>query len=228
MQFAPDVERWRATVAQYVPAQYVDKVLWTINYESGGNPAAVGDNGKAVGLLQVQNDLSFSGRPTTEQLLNPAFNIQYAATQLGINQGNFAAWGENNTYNGSVFGALGNHPYPGNTTPDPNAGDTTLGIPGTPIGVDVNNIPGVGDALGGVLDWNKNVVQGAADAATASLGVLKQVGQGLAWLLDPHHWFRLFFIAAGLVLVVVGAHMYVRGGDAVKDYERVGLGAMAA
>lgn len=215
MKFAPVVEQWRSTVAQYVPAQYVDKVLWVINYESGGDPHAVGDGGRSIGLLQIQNNLAFPGRPTTEQLLDPAFNIQFAATQLGINQGNFAAWGENNLFNGQPFGALGNHPFPA----DPNAGDTVVG------GIDVNNIPVIGDAVGGVVGGVAN----AGDALLKIGGAFVSIGKAFAWLLDPHHWFRIFFIAAGVGLVIVGGHMYARGNEATGDYRKIAeMGAMAA
>lgn len=227
MQFAPVVEQWRPLVSQYVSPQYVDKALWIINYESGGQPYQAGDGGVSIGLFQIQDNQVFAGRPSKEQLLDPTFNIQYAATQW-INHGDFTPWGEGVTYNGQPFGALGNHPFPAQQQPNPNAGDTTLGIPGTGVGIDVNNIPVVGGAAATVLDANKAIVQGAVNAATASLGVLKMVGQGLAWLLDPHHWFRLFFIAAGVVLVIVGGHMYVRGNDATGDYRKFAeMGAFA-
>jgi hypothetical protein len=122
MQFPPQVERWRPIVAKYVPPQYVDKVLWVIQHESGGNPSAIGDGGVAIGLLQIHDNTSIPGRPTKEQLLDPEFNILYAAQKLGMASGNFRAWGEGtehygHTYNPETgtgkFGALGFHPFPG-------------------------------------------------------------------------------------------------------------------
>lgn len=114
MNFPPAVEQWRPLVAKYFPANLVDKALWTIQYESGGNPTIPGDNGVAHGLFQIQDNNAFMGRPTAEWLNDPENNIVYAANQLGAASGNFSAWGENNTYNGQTFGALGNHPFPGN------------------------------------------------------------------------------------------------------------------
>ena len=49
MEFPPEVERWRSLVAKYFPPESVDKALWTIMYESSGNPSAVGDGGAARG-----------------------------------------------------------------------------------------------------------------------------------------------------------------------------------
>ena len=97
MQFPPEVERWRATVAKYFPPQLVDKALWTIQHESGGNPGAVGDGGRARGLFQVQDQTAFPNRPDAAWLDNPENNIKYAAQNLGAATGNFAAWGGNNT-----------------------------------------------------------------------------------------------------------------------------------
>ena len=268
IKFAPAVERWRGLVAQYAPPQYVDKVLWTINYESGGDPNAVGDNGHSIGLLQIQNDLAFASRPTTEQLIDPAFNIQYAVQNLGIGSGNFGAWGEGTTYNGQTFGALGNHPYPYpiNDTPvtspqNPqnngptggaiSAGYVSGGIPFVPnpgdiidtVGNAVDIIPGghyITDGLGNVFDAGgsfvgklKNSVPGlgALDSLVKLFGqiptLLTNVIKAFVWLLDPHHWFRLFFIAAGATLVVVGGYMYVRGDKAVSDIETAGKVAVA-
>lgn len=115
MIFPPDVERWRATVARYFPPELIEKALWTIMYESGGNPGAVGDGGAARGLFQIQDSRSFSSRPDAAYLDNPENNIAYAAKQLGAAGGDFSAWGENNLYQGQVFGALGNNPFPGST-----------------------------------------------------------------------------------------------------------------
>lgn len=279
IQYAPSVERWRSLVASIVPSQYVDKVLWTINYESGGDPNAVGDNGHSIGLLQIQNDLAFSGRPTTEQLLDPAYNIRYAAEQLGINNGNFGAWGEGTSYNGAVFGALGNHPYPyditGASTRDPQnppinvgggtaipAGYVNVGIPFVPnpgdiidtLGNAIDIIPGgsyVTDAAGNVYDMGGKLVGRLNDKAKGLIpglggleslaGSLKSIAdlfgqvptlltnviKAFVWLLDPRHWFRLFFIAAGATLVIVGGYMYVRGDKAVADAETIGKVAAA-
>lgn len=116
MQFPPDVERWRSTVAKYFPPELVDKALWVIQYESGGNPNAVGDGGAARGLFQIQDSRNFSSRPSADYLDNPENNIKYAAQQLGAASGKWTDWGEGSTYQGKPFGALGNHPFPGSAT----------------------------------------------------------------------------------------------------------------
>lgn len=113
MQFSPEVERWRSLVAKYFPPELVDKALWTIQHESGGNPGAVGDGGAARGLFQIQDKRNFSNRPDAAYLDNPENNIKYAAQELGAASGNFGAWGEGTTYNGQPFGAFGNNQYPG-------------------------------------------------------------------------------------------------------------------
>lgn len=113
MQFPPNVEQWRPIVQKYFPPELVDKALWTIQYESGGDPSAAGDGGAARGLFQIQDNRNFPSRPDAAFLDNPENNIAYAANQLGAASGNFAAWGENNLYQGKPFGALGNHPFPG-------------------------------------------------------------------------------------------------------------------
>lgn len=122
MQFPTSVEQWRQAVTDIarefgLPDWWIDKVLWTINGESRGDPNAVGDSGNAVGLLQIHSSDSIAGRPSKDQLLDPLFNIRYAATSLGMVNNNFAAWGENNSYNGQPFGALGNNPFPGPQSP---------------------------------------------------------------------------------------------------------------
>jgi hypothetical protein len=117
-QFPPEVERWRATVAKYFPPELVDKALWVIQHESvpPGNPTSIGDNGVAVGLFQIQSSDRWAGRPTKEQLLDPEFNIRYAAQNLGAASGKWSDWGEGVVdERGNRFGALGNNPFPGGT-----------------------------------------------------------------------------------------------------------------
>ena len=117
MQFPPEVEQWRTLVAKYFPPDLVDKALWTIQHESSGNAGAVGDNGVARGLFQVQDSDAFPNRPQASYLDDPEHNIAYAAQQLGAANGDFSAWGDNgNTYNGQPFGAFGDNQYPGDTT----------------------------------------------------------------------------------------------------------------
>jgi hypothetical protein len=121
VQYPPEVERWRPIVAKYFPPELVDKALWVIMHESGGNPGAVGDGGNAIGLFQIHHGGSIPGRPDAGKLSDPEYNIRYAAQALGAARGNWAPWGENNTYNGQRFGALGFNPYPGDGIPNPGA-----------------------------------------------------------------------------------------------------------
>lgn len=108
------VERWRPYLeAEGLSAAQVDKALFVIQHESGGDPGAVGDGGAARGLFQIQDSRNFSNRPDSAWLDNPRNNISYAVNQLGIKNGDWSAWGEGTTYNGQVFGALGNNPYQG-------------------------------------------------------------------------------------------------------------------
>lgn len=102
------VERWRAAVSKYFPKEEVNKALWVVAHESGGNETASGDGGKAVGLFQDQHIA-----PGT----SPEDQIKDAARLYTENKKNggsgWADWGENNLYQGKKFGALGNNPYPG-------------------------------------------------------------------------------------------------------------------
>jgi hypothetical protein len=121
MLFAPEVERWRPLVAEHVPASLVDKALWTMNGESGGNPDAIGDDGFAVGLFQIHCSLAFAERPDADWLRDPENNVRYAAQQLGMARGDFSAWGEGTAglpewdpaTGYGLFGALGRNPFPG-------------------------------------------------------------------------------------------------------------------
>lgn len=111
--YSAAVERWRPLVEKYFPPELVDKALYVIQGESGGNPVIRGDGGVAIGLFQIQDNRNFAGRPPAEQLEDPEFNIAYAAQQLGAASGKWTDWGEGSSYNGQAFGALGNNPYPG-------------------------------------------------------------------------------------------------------------------
>lgn len=113
MQFPPEVERWRSLVEKYFPADLVDKALWTIQHESSGNPNAIGDNGAARSLFQIQTNQAIPGRPDAAFLDDPERNIKFAAQNLGAANGDFKAWGENNLYQGKPFGAFGNNVWPG-------------------------------------------------------------------------------------------------------------------
>src|SRR5688572_17982938 len=116
MAYPPSVERWRSLVAKYFRPEDVDKALWVINYESGGDPGIPGDGGHAIGLFQHNTGGLASGR-SLESLKDPEANIKLAAAAVYGGAEGFTApqgwkpWGENNLYNGAKFGALGSHPY---------------------------------------------------------------------------------------------------------------------
>lgn len=267
--FSPQVEQWRSLVERYF-GRWTDKALWVISGESGGNPAAVGDSGVSIGLFQIQSSDRFPSRPDKATLLDPEFNVRYAAEQLGGATGNFGAWGEGSN---PPFGALGAHPYPyaipdaasgssGGATAPTTGGAILTGFPGIPgspipspgdildtIGNVVGHLPGgsyVVDTAGTVRDTAGNIigqlpgghyiVDGAGkifDATGSAVGgvadmlhlsVLKQlpeilgnIGRTILWLLDPRHWFRIWFIVAGSAMIVLGAYLYVRGDRAVSD-----------
>ena len=246
MQFAPDVERWRSTVAKYAPPELVDKYLWIINYESGGNPGAVGDNGVAIGLTQIHSNDSIPGRPTKAELLDPEYNIWYAVSKL-----NFSAWGEGTTYNGAVFGALGNHPFPGDGATNAGNGSGGTNAPGS-ILADFPSVPGLGklkdvtgwaydgatgvvrdasgaiipdvvaDSAGNIFDKAGHLVGKVGDAAGSVGSALGKIAKAFVWLLDPHHWFRLFFVFGGVTLFFAGLYIYVRGDKSISDAAAVG------
>lgn len=105
MAYSQAVEQWRGPLSGLFPASEIDKLLHVIQYESGGRPDAVGDNGASYGLFQSQSPRGSIQDPTAQ--------IQDAFRRY--QQRGYKDWGENNSYQGKVFGALGNHPYPGGT-----------------------------------------------------------------------------------------------------------------
>lgn len=112
MDFSPEVERWRGPLEQEgLSGQTLLKALWTIAHESGGDPNATNPSG-ATGLFQIISGDSMKGRPDAAWLKDPTNNIRFAVHQLGIGQGNFAPWGENNSFNGQPFGAFGMNQSP--------------------------------------------------------------------------------------------------------------------
>lgn len=113
-QYDANTEQWRSLVAQYFQPQDVDKALWVIQHESGGNPGVYGDAGHSVGLFQL-NDRGLASGRDLKSLEDPATNIRLAAQAVYGPQG-WKPWGEGATYNGQAFGALGNFPYPGDAS----------------------------------------------------------------------------------------------------------------
>ena len=94
-QYPHDIQQWCSLIEQAayetgLPAALIASVMLQ---ESGGNPSAISHSG-AVGLLQVMprdgqasefmciNGPCFASRPSTEELLDPAFNIAYGSQML--------------------------------------------------------------------------------------------------------------------------------------------------
>lgn len=104
MTFPAAVEQWRSTVAKYFPPDQVDRVLYLINRESGGDPTAHNLNPKtnddSYGLLQINLvPGAHQGQISPQDAQNPEKNIAFAA-QLYKDQG-FAPWA---TGPGQVYG----------------------------------------------------------------------------------------------------------------------------
>ena len=119
--YSAAVEQWRPLAEKHFPPELVDKVLYLINGESGGDPGAVGDGGAANGLFQSH----YIGKGTTpDQQFADALRL-YTADKANGGTG-FGDWGEGRLYQGKPFGALGNHPYGG--------GGTTMGTNSTSAG----------------------------------------------------------------------------------------------
>lgn len=70
-------------IQKYFPQDQWENALRVIQGESGGNPQAIGDKYPIKGILAPSYGLfqirALPGRPAPEQLLNPEFNVAYAA-----------------------------------------------------------------------------------------------------------------------------------------------------
>lgn len=228
-KFSPSVEKYRAYVEEFWPAGTWDKALWTMSGESGGNANALGDEGRAIGLFQIQTG---PGRPNADQLADPVFNIRYAAYLYKAAGNKWTDWGGDGAlYNGKPYGALGNHPFPGDN--ELGGGQTggsvpaTFGLPGVPSGFSFPDITDFNplDPLGITGIGNPfNLFTSPADIASSVTDIANTVKTTatyfikiMAWLVDPHHWFRLFFIIGGSIMVGFGLYLYVRGDAAIND-----------
>ena len=231
--FPPTVEAWRGIVSQYF-GPFTDPALWVIQWESGGNAGAVGDNGASIGLFQVQHTLA--GRPSAQWLSNPINNIQYAAQQLGGGTGNFGAWGQGTQslppYNPAtgfgMFGSLGSHPFPADIAPTPDAiltSATTGPSSGTPSTTSPSDP--IGNILGAIKDFITNPIThpvvplipggtltnpvGGITGAIAKIPGVSSLGDILKWIANPQSWFKLGFVMMGGILVILGVLILVKG-----------------
>lgn len=114
MAYSASVEKWRKLVEKYFKPEDVDKALYVIQGESGGNPTIAGDGGNSIGLFQMNMGGGLGTGSTVEQLSDPEYNIKLAAQAVYGGSG-WGPWGEGRLYQGKPFGALGNNPYPGST-----------------------------------------------------------------------------------------------------------------
>lgn len=212
-----------------------------MQYESGGNPNNPGDNGRAIGLFQIQT--GFAGRPSAEWLANPENNIAFAAQQLGGNQGNFGAWGQGTenlppfdvATGFGKFGALGSHPFPADLQPtggvvagtgDPNATlvdyptiHNPFELPPNPFTDPIGFSKWVASGGGAIPD-----VAGAINPATwvpevlqgfidelAKIPGFKAIGTILQWIVNPHNWAKMAFYIVGAGLIAGGFYFIAQG-----------------
>lgn len=80
--FSPEVEQWRQLVSQYFRPEDVNKALYIISKESGGVSQVQHGGGPGTGLFQVEHGGYWPGRPSQQELLDPATNIAYAASMV--------------------------------------------------------------------------------------------------------------------------------------------------
>ncbi len=105
--YSAPVESQRSLAEKYFGKE-ANKALWVIQHESGGDPEILGDGGNAYGLFQNQH----IARGQSAEAQFKAAKALYDSRKKKGGTG-WEDWGENNLYNGKKFGALGNHPYPG-------------------------------------------------------------------------------------------------------------------
>jgi hypothetical protein len=77
------VERWRPLVRWHWPSSLVERALWVMRLESGGNPLARNPSG-AAGLFQLY--------PAPEGWANPDYNVWYAYHRKYRPAGSFSPW----------------------------------------------------------------------------------------------------------------------------------------
>lgn len=128
--YGPEVEKWRQQAWDEMPPQLkqrpdaatlLDKYLYVVKGESGGNDKAVGDGGAAWGLGQSHH-IPVGSDSTTQ--------LQDIWRMVANNPDQWTDWGEGATYEGKPFGALGRAPYNGGSGGNVSTG-VNLGSAGT-------------------------------------------------------------------------------------------------
>ena len=94
---------------------------------------------------------------------------------------------------------------------------SAAGVPGSSgggSGIDIPvsfpDIPNPLDGLSGI----PGALQSGFDTVAAPFKKLAEIA---IWLLNPQHWFKLFFILAGTGLVAMGLYVYVRGTSGIES-----------
>lgn len=121
--YRPEVERWRSLVehefkTRGLPDADVDKALYVIDGESGGDPLAANPTSSARGLVQMTD---VHGIPE-ETRYDPVASVKWMADQVADH--GWTDWGEGVTYEGKPFGILGLKPYGGGAPESPGIGIT--------------------------------------------------------------------------------------------------------
>ena len=88
LKYRPSVERWRPLVSKHFKPEDVDKALYVIDLESGGDDQIRNSEGSgATGLFQI---MPFHGINATD----PEASVAWAAHQVYNVRGNWGDWGE--------------------------------------------------------------------------------------------------------------------------------------
>jgi murein DD-endopeptidase MepM/ murein hydrolase activator NlpD len=106
MALPPALRRWEPLIRQAAARHGVPPELLAaiVEFESGGNPEARNRASGATGLGQVMpREAGFPGRPSAQELLDPATNLDWSARILAAP---FKRWGSAEQATAAYFGAL--------------------------------------------------------------------------------------------------------------------------
>lgn len=92
----------------------------------------------------------------------------------------------------------------------PASGGGSSGGGGFDIPIGFPDIPNPLDSLSGI----PGALKSGFDTVAAPFQKLAEVA---IWLLNPQHWFKLFFILAGTGMVAMGLYVYVRGTSGIES-----------